>query len=47
LKYKCLKCGAEFDVDLVAKCSECGEMMNLKPLYTYAKTTGTNGGEYE
>jgi NADH oxidase (H2O2-forming) len=32
MKYKCLKCESVFDVDLVAKCLECGEMMDLKPL---------------
>jgi DNA-directed RNA polymerase subunit RPC12/RpoP len=46
MKYICLKCGAEFNVDLVARCSECGEMMDLKPLHAYTKTTKSNGGEY-
>jgi hypothetical protein len=33
-----LKCGAEFDVRMVAKCPECDEMMDVKPLYAYAES---------
>ena len=35
MKFKCKKCGTEFEARMVAQCPKCGETMDLEPIYTY------------
>lgn len=35
MKFKCLKCETEFEAKMVARCPNCGETMDLEPIYTY------------
>lgn len=33
MKFRCNKCGAEFEARLVARCPSCGESMDVQPVY--------------
>lgn len=33
MKFRCNKCGAEFEARLVARCPNCGESMDVLPVY--------------
>jgi len=35
MKFKCLKCGTEFEAKMEVQCPKCGEVMKVKPIYTY------------
>jgi DNA-directed RNA polymerase subunit RPC12/RpoP len=35
MKFKCNKCGTEFEARLVARCPNCGEAMDVQPIHAY------------
>ena len=39
MRYKCEKCGTEFEATTTVRCPKCGEqsMSLVKPIYTYKK----------
>jgi len=39
MKYKCKKCGTEFDVTYDVKCPNCGERWEVEPLRLYKLRT--------
>ena len=39
MKYKCKKCGTEFNVEYDVKCTNCGERWEVEPLRLYKLRT--------
>ena len=39
MKYKCKKCGTEFDVEYDVRCTNCGERWEVEPLRLYKLRT--------
>lgn len=35
MKYKCLKCGTEFEATMYVQCPKCKEQMDVQPIYSY------------
>ena len=35
MRFKCDKCGEEFDAKMYVKCPECGEIRDVHPIYQY------------
>jgi len=36
MRFKCDKCGTEFEATMYVRCPKCGETANAHPIYTYA-----------
>jgi lipopolysaccharide biosynthesis regulator YciM len=35
MKYKCLKCGTEFEAKMYVQCPKCQEQMEVQPIYSF------------
>ena len=35
MKYKCNKCGTEFEAKMTPQCPKCGERSDITPVYTH------------